>query len=154
MAGRFGWTLTDALNVDYVFRWTDGETELDNFGADSLTRELFTSQFFQRIQAQSLLWDGALEQKFGFSFTDFSCEDTQPGFGQPRFDGQTQQLDYQMNLLLSDNNTLTAGVDYLHEQASSTATRLQSQHNTGVYLQDQIRLAERWFTTVGVRWDD
>ena len=39
-----------------------GITELDGFGVDDLNRTLFSEQFFQRVQLQSSLLDGAIDQ--------------------------------------------------------------------------------------------
>ncbi len=154
-SGRYGWMPTETLNVDYVFRYTDADVEIDGFLADDLIRQTKTNQFFNRIQLQSLLWDGLVEQKVGFSYTDHAVVDTNPGFfGTPRFDGQNSQLDYQANLQLHETNTLTAGVDYLHEQGSPFDNARQSQHLKGVFVQDQFRIGQRSYTTIGTRWDD
>ena len=156
-AGRFGWTPSTALGFDYVFRYTDAQSELDDFGADNPIRELHSRNFYQRFQLQSLLLDGALEQKVGFNWTNYHRRDTDPGaFGTPEFDGQARQVDWQVNLLLTESNQISAGVEYLQEEAEQTSStsRLQDQHNLGVFVQDQWQVGDRLLLVVGARRDD
>jgi vitamin B12 transporter len=155
LSGRYGWTPSESLNVDYVFRYTDADVEVDGFLTDLLHRQNRSEQFFNRVQLQSLTWDGAIEQQIGFSLTDHALLDTEPGmFGTPRFDGQLRQVDYLANLRLLENNTFTAGVDYIHEEGSPFAGGEQSQNLKGAFLQDSVSLFDRSHTTAGVRWDD
>jgi vitamin B12 transporter len=156
-SGRYGWTPSDAVNVDYVFRYTDADADIDNFLADNPNRQNRLKQFFNRVQLQSFQFCGAVEHKVGFSLTDYNRLDTDPGplpFGTPEFNGQARQVDYQANVWLVENNTFTAGIDFLQEEASSTSLTQQSQNLAGLYLQDQFSFWDRSFTTVGVRWDD
>ena len=155
LSGRYGWNATENLNIDYVFRFTDADVEIDGFLMDDLIRQNRSTQFYNRVQLQSLTWDGNLEQKAGFSLTDTSLIDTNPGFfGIPRFDGTARQVDYVANLHLLDTNTLTAGADYLDEEGFPFNNALQTQNLKGVFVQDYFAIGERSHTTVGARWDD
>ena len=151
-SGRFGWTPSDLLNIDYVFRYIDADTEVDDFLADNLIRDNRLNQFFNRVQLQSFSLDGAIEQKVGFTVSDYRILDPL-GFT-PRIDAQTRLLYYQANLLVTDTNTITAGVDYLQEEAASTFQPFTRQNLTGVFLEDQFSLWDRSFSTIGVRWDE
>jgi vitamin B12 transporter len=154
-SGRFGWTPNDAFNVDYVVRYTDADSDIDGFMVDTLNRELRQKQFFQRVQIQSLLLDGDLEQTVGFNLVDYNRLDTLPGlFDTPEFNGQTRSVDWQANYRVTDSNVVTAGVDYTQEEFSNTFLAQQPQNLTGVYVQDRFSLRDISFTTVGVRWDD
>lgn len=161
-SGRFGWTPSENVDVDYVFRYVDQDAELDDTSfdptrptVDNLVRQLRTSSFFNRVQARAMALDGFWEQKVGLNLTDYDRFDTDPGFySVPGFSGQSRQLDYQSNFFLSEQNTLTFGTDYLHEEARSTTVSELAQRNFGVYLDDQIRLTDRWSATAGARWDD
>jgi vitamin B12 transporter len=154
LSGRYGLTLGDALNVDYVFRYIDADAEIDDFLADNLIRQNRLNAFFNRVQLQSMSLDGGVENQVGFSLTDYQRLDTDPGFfGTPQFSGQTRQVDWLTNLLLLENNTLSAGANYLQEEASSTVLAPQAQHLAGVYVQDRFSLFDMSYTTAGVRWD-
>lgn len=161
LSGRFGVTASDQLNVDYVFRYTDSDAEVDDFDfftgvpIDNLIRKNLLNSFYNRVQLQSLFLDGGVEQIVGFSLTDYHRKDTDSGpFIPPIFDGQSRVIDWQMNFLLTDTNTFTAGAQYYAEEASSTFDPLATQNTKGVFLQDQWQILENWYTSVGVRWDD
>jgi len=74
-------------------------------------------------------------------------------------------LDWQHNLFLHETNTLTFGVGYREEHgeseshtesmwgSSSSAFPLKKAYNTGIYLQDHLRLAGQFFLTAGLRLD-
>ena len=162
LSGRFGWTPSESLNVDYVFRWSDADAEVDDFDfftglpTDNLIRHNLARQFYNRIQLQSIALDGALEQTVGFNLSHYSRDDTDTGspFVPPTFRGETRAVTYQADLLLLDNNTLSAGASYLQEDAESSFVSQVSQNNSSAFVMDQFQVLERWFVTVGSRWDD
>jgi vitamin B12 transporter len=75
------------------------------------------------------------------------------------------KLDWQNNLFLHKSNTLTFGAEYQQEQGESSYHSesvwgpstsffpLKKAHNTGIYIQDQMRLAGVFFMTAGMRLD-
>jgi len=152
LSGRFGWTPRPEFNVDYVFRYNDADIAIDDFLADNFTRQNRNNSFFNRVQIQSTMMDGLIEQKVGFSLTDYNRRD--PGGFVRQFLGQSRLVDWQANLQLFENNTLMVGVDYLQEEGSSTVLTPRSQNLAGVYVQDRFSICDWSFTTVGVRWDD
>lgn len=162
LSGRLGWNLSENLNVDYVFRYIDRDVEIDSYDfttgfTDDLLRANLSQQFMNRIQLRSLGLDGLVENRIGFSQTDYQRQDTAvlfPAFEPADFHGQTRQADWQSNLVVTESQLVTVGVDYLHESASSNLNPHQQQYNTGVYLQDQVTLTDHWFASVGFRWDD
>lgn len=160
IGGRFGWTPAPELNVDYVFRWTDARVDVDDFSfglgvpIDNLIRKNLAKQFFQRVQLQSLAFDELIEQKVGFNVTDYHRRDTAPGPFEPAtFLGQTRMVDYQANLQLTDTNRFTAGTMYWQEEASSSLDPQAALTDAAVFLMDEVRLWDRWTTSIGVRWD-
>ncbi|MCP3693016.1 MAG: TonB-dependent receptor, partial [Planctomycetaceae bacterium] len=59
LSGRFGWNLSENLNVDYVFRYIDRDLEIDSYDftagfTDDLLRANLSQQFMNRIQLRSL----------------------------------------------------------------------------------------------------
>ncbi len=154
-SGRMGWNVAESVNVDYVFRYSDSDSEVDDFLADNLIRENRQQRFFQRIQVQSEHADGMLISKVGFSQTDYHRLDTDPGpFDVPEFDGDFRQVDWQGIVQVSDTNVFTVGADYWHEEGQTSNTPKVPRNLAGMYVQDQFSLWDRSFTTVGVRWDD
>jgi vitamin B12 transporter len=151
-AGRLGWTPADDFDIDCSFRYIDQNVDLDDFNADNLTAEARSDNFFNRVQARWMTLDGFWEHRLAFNLANHDRR--YPGGWVPHYLGQTRKVEYLSNFYLGSNHTVTAGVDYWHEEASNTNTPQQSQYLTGLYIQDQIRLLDCWFTTVGVRFDE
>lgn len=164
LSGRWGWLITDGVDLDVVLRYSDSDAQIDGFEfptgpVDDLLRKLKNETFGMRTQLRLSNDEGNIEHKLGWSVSKFHRRDTSPGlFGTAAFEGETQQLDWQANLLLlsSDHhrNTLTTGAAYIDEQASSTSLPRDSLQTTGMFVQDQVVLGDRWSTVVGGRWDE
>ena len=162
VSGRFGWNLQDDINLDYVFRLTSAEVEIDNwdFGApnpvDNLNRSNLSRNFSNRIQLSKLALEGRLEHKAAFSLSNYERIDTNVpnAFWASEYNGETRLFEYQANYTANDNNLLTAGVTYQDEEASTDLQALVNQTSTGVFLEDRITLQENWHATAGVRWDE
>ncbi len=134
-----------------------------------------------RPQVRLLLFDGALEQKLAFNFVDYdrdatyfnSFKDFLPPFtitddpAHPFFaKGETRKLDYQANWKTFETeqlrNTATFGLEYFDERITTDFVPLgfplpilfAQQDARSLYVQDQIGLWDRWFTTAGYRHDD
>ena len=162
VSGRFGWNLQDDINLDYVFRLTNAEVEIDNwdFGApnpvDNLNRANLSRNFANRVQLSKLAMDGRLEHKAAFSLSNYERQDTNvpSPFWASVYNGETRLFDYQANYAWNDNNLITAGVMYQDEEASTDLQSQQNQTTTGVFLEDRMTLKENWHATAGIRWDE
>lgn len=158
--GRMGWNVTPDLNIDYVFRLTDGLAEVDDFDffsglpVDNLIRKNATNSFANRLQFNWFTLDGQLQQKVGFNVNNVERRDSDPDFSPAKFHGQTRELDYLANAILHPTNTLSVGANYLVEDAFTSDNAQQSQNVKGIFIQDQIQLFDRVFATAGGRWDD
>lgn len=160
-SGRFGWTAGDLLNVDYVIRYVDSDVEIDDydFGTglpiDNLIRRNLTEATWQRVQIQSLLMEGMIDQRVGLSISDYQRRDSDPGpFVPPVYSGISRTFDWQANILLAPSNVLTVGAEYYHEESQSSFQSLVSQNQSSFFIEDQFELGDRWFGTLGARWDD
>jgi vitamin B12 transporter len=99
--------------------------------------------------------DGLIQQKVGFNLNDVDRRDTDPGLFSPgSFHGQTREVDYQISALLAETNTLSAGTNYLAEDAVSSLNPQATQNIKGIWLQDAFQIGPNWFNTAGLRWDD
>ncbi|HEC68939.1 MAG TPA: TonB-dependent receptor, partial [Candidatus Omnitrophica bacterium] len=74
--------------------------------------------------------------------------------------GDDKKFEWQNNFILADWNTITAGFEYEEERGFSDGRNSwdrfdrKSVDNKGYYLQDQINLGDKFFTTLGIRIDD
>lgn len=161
ISARFGWTPSERFNLDYVIRYIDADTQIDDFSfglgrpVDNLIRANLTEAMFQRAQVQSLWWEGMLEHVVAFSISDYRRFDTDPGIFVPElFKGQTREVDWHANLQVTETNVLTAGLTYYHEEALSSFQSQVSQNQASAYVQDRFEVLSFWYATVGARWDD
>jgi vitamin B12 transporter len=154
-----GLTPSQDWDVDYTFRYTDLDAAIDGYDftlgrpADQLGRENRSNVFLNRVQTRLMTLDNLWEHVVGFSLANYDRRDTLPGpFDVPAFRGQSRKVDYQGNLAVAEWNTFSIGADYLAEDSQTSF--VPTQNDKGLWLQDQVRLGDQWFTTVGFRWDE
>ena len=169
---RTGYLFNENFDIDVVYRYQKTRADIDDaFDGTTFFSPLDSRNFNNlesnavRTQLRSLLFDGALEQKVGFNFVNYNRDATfYFDAGSPSvpffFDGETHKLDYQANWKTIETetfrNTATMGLEYLDERTRTDfgPTKVASQDARSLYLQDQIALWDRWFTTAGYRHDD
>jgi len=176
---RLGLTPVENMEFDFILRYSDAKADLDEF--DSMTY-LFsddpnsvqdTEEIYLRGQAKLFLLDGLWEQALGVSYSENERDgrndidvDHPDDWSRQSFEGELLKFDWQHNLFLHETNTLTLGVETEEEKFKShtiftsmwgtTDTMIpeKSARTTGYYIQDQIKLWDSFFTTLGVRLDD
>ncbi len=176
-SARIGLTPSDNFDIDFILRFTDTETDLDAFngpGGDDPNYRSDYQSLALRTEARLLLFNELWEQKLGLSLTDYD-RDTRDDKDAVRpndavrssFKSNLYKIDWQNNLYLHKTNTLTVGIEYEEEEldvedfqdqswmfAPTTEEYDEKTNTTGYYLQDQIKLWDSFFTTLGIRHDD
>jgi vitamin B12 transporter len=175
LSGRLGYRISDTLELDFILRRIETRIELDNFGGaygDDPNSTQKNQSLFLKGQVRALLLKNRWEQKFSFSFVDYDRRHENPADEAHPFDSEEGffksslvNLDWQNNLFLHETNTLTFGIDHQQEQGESeyhsegiwgpysSLFPLREARITGLYFQDQIRFASRFFATAGIRAD-
>lgn len=174
--GRLGFRLSDNLDVDLILRTLNTQIDIDNAGGaqgDDPNNVQDYNALFIKTQIRNLMLNNRWELKLGLSLVDYDRQhenptdeahllDSENGF----FKSKLFKIDWQNNLFLHETNTFTLGIDYQQEQGESEYNSdgiwgpfssifpSRRAHVTGFYLQDQIRLADRFFATLGLRLDD
>ena len=140
-------------------------------------------EFSIRGEGGLKLLEGKWDQKFGLSFIrnvrDYSFDTSATSHFYPsyiydyswsNYDGRKYKLDWQNDFRINQSNLLTFGAEYEIEQSASeyyalnyipdpdnpdiiSAIPERESNTTGIFLQDQINLEERFFTTTGIRFD-
>lgn len=171
-SGKFGWAASDALDVTFVVRYIDGESEIDSSAEDPNSVNTI-EQVFLRGQAAGKFFGDRWRAKLGFSYAD-----TRRGLDNPadalsatnqtsRARGRSLKADWQNDLYLVEGHVLTAGLEVEEEKFdntavsdfpafffSSTESSKAKVSTTAVYFQDQFQFGDRFSGTVGVRVDD
>ena len=176
LSARLGFTPLENLDIDFILRYIDAKTEIDNFGGvggDDPNNIAKSKQFLFKTQVGLSLFDHFWDQKMGFAITNHDTDyknkkDAQHPFDFEKgsFDGEFLKFDWQHTLNLHKTNALTFGFEYEEEKGKSkyyweslwgpglSLFPKEKANIKGYYIQDQIRLWERFFTTIGVRIDD
>jgi len=176
LSARLGFTPLENFNIDFILRYMNAEADLDNFGGvggDDPNHVQKSKQFLFKSQAGLTLFDHIWSQKLGFAINDQDREiknkkDPQHPFDFEKgsYDGQLLKFDWQHHLKLHKTNSLTFGFEYEEEEGKSryywqsswgpgqSIFPKKSANIKGYYLQDEIKLWDRFFATLGVRVDD
>jgi vitamin B12 transporter len=151
--------------LDFTLRRVESETDIDNFDsgtflfADDTDSRLDTEQWLARIQGGYRLLDGRWHQRLGLSWTDYDRtnrngpEPANVFAGETRFQGRKTKLDWVHDFRLDDMHQLTFDLETEKEKAELSGDQSPDTGTDGIFLQDHIRITDRFFTTVGVRRD-
>ncbi len=176
LAGRVEIQPLDNLSLDFISRYSDSNTDLDSFGGflgDDPNYVFRNKTLVLGGRSRLSLFENRFEQISRINYSRFDRR-TRNGIDpdhpfdseKTQFNSDLVEMDIQNNLHLGRWNTLTGGLEMEHETGDSTAEYVsffgpmnsdfsdRSATTLGFYLQDHIKLWDRWFTTVGLRWDD
>ena len=173
-----GYDFSDNFKTDVVIRYNKSKSDLDqSLGSpefwDDPTYIFDQEEFFARVQGKLNLYDNNWNQKFGISYfsntRDYSFDSSAASIysSWSNYDGKRYKADWQNDFSFFINNLITAGLEFEVEQMESeyylssslnppdyASIIPQTNVNTfGVYLQDQIKVSESFFGTVGIRLD-
>ncbi|MCX5806186.1 MAG: TonB-dependent receptor [Proteobacteria bacterium] len=176
LSSRFGFSLGEYVNTDFVVHYTKARSDIDNgggIGGDDINNIYRVVQLLLKGKVDITLYDGKWMQSIEFATntndrTNFNPQDFQHPLDAERasYNGRLDKIGWQHVVEVHRTNTLTFGVEYKEETGKSDyrwisawgpGTSLfpeKSAHNTGYYIQDQIRLGEQFFGTIGMRLDD
>lgn len=172
-SGRFGFCLQKNLDFDFVFQRMKTKTEIDNFGGengDDPNNIQDYDSFFLKGQVQLLSLKNRWEQILAVSLVDYDRQHENKVDEEHPFDSETGfyksrlfKMEWQNNIFLHETNTLTFGIGHHQEQGESEYSSaiwgssifpLQRAQLTGLFLQDQMKIAKRFYATAGIRLDN
>jgi len=156
-SARMGFILSENVDFDFITRYQDGRTHIDNGGGpyqDQEDSHVNSCKVFNRAQAHVVALDGLWEQTLAYGFADHDLEYRDSPWGDSDFDGEKHEISWQNNFYLHKTNTLTLGAEYEQEEIDNKVDLKEATHTTSFFIQDQIKLWDLSFTTVGMRYDD
>ncbi|HWA97747.1 MAG TPA: TonB-dependent receptor, partial [Pirellulales bacterium] len=175
ISGRYGWTPADNFDAEFIMRYVRSDVLTDDGGGafmDDPNARSRVDQLFMRTQLRYATIDDFWEQRLAYNITNqtrtfndiFTPQAINSFNDLAHQNGQTTLVDWRNAFNLHETNQLIVGASYYMEQGTYTdiapdfgpPTILPPQqiYDPAVYFQDQIKLGERWFTTVGVRQDN
>jgi len=175
LSTRLGFTPLDNLNIDFILRYVNAESELDysgGIGGDDPNYIQRSNQLLFKTQAGLSLFDQFWNQKLGFAINNHhrdyknKIDPWNPLYEKSNYDGELIKFDWQHHMKLHKTNAITFGFEYEREEGRSKyyyeyfgwpgqSILPKKRANTkGYYFQDEIRLRDRFFATLGIRVDD
>jgi vitamin B12 transporter len=170
LSGRLGYSPTKNSGLQVYSRYAATKTQIDSNGDDP-NYVVDNRQLFARAEAHAAA--GFWTQKAGVSITDHDRDFDNPvdpahplDSNRDTYDSKILKVDGQSDLRLHRTNTLTLGAETEREAAeidnfsTSSFGPFSSHFNetvartNGFYVQDQIRLGDSFFATLGARRDD
>ncbi|MCX5814920.1 MAG: TonB-dependent receptor [Proteobacteria bacterium] len=176
VSSRFGYTFNKHVDTDFSVRYTRTENDLDNGGGpgrDDVNNVGKSTQLLANGKVKIDLFDSRWLQsiEFGTNKNDRSYNNP-TDFQHPTdseqssYQGRLDRFGWQHTVEVHKTNTLTFGAEYKEETGKSNYYWVsawgpgfnnfprETARNKGYYLQDQIKIGERFFGTAGIRIDD
>jgi vitamin B12 transporter len=175
LSSRIGANLADNLSLSLIFRFTKADTDLDQTGGkfgDDPTYFANLEETGLRSEANFKAFEGFWDQTLGVSYFrnvrkyKYDVSLFNPSSSRSFYDGKKLKIDWQNNFYFSKNYIVTLGAETEEEKAISEYYSYsdffnfesifpeKSSRTTGVYLQNQLRVSNNFFSTVGVRYDN
>jgi len=171
-----GYNLANIIEFNLYTRFLKSESDNDQFGGmfgDDPTYKTNQEEFSIRGESKVKLFDDRWNQKIGLSYiknvrkNSFDTLLANPYYSKSFYDGRKYKLDWQNDFQLGKFNLLTAGIEFEREESESeylyykfpdtlVFSSLQPfnyAHIFSAYLQDQLKLDESFFLSLGLRYD-
>ena len=178
VSARIGYDISNNFNLNFFGRFTKANTDLDQFGGpygDDPTYKYNLEEGAYRLGGNLKLFSGEWNQKFGISFSKnlrkykFYVTQNNPAESRSNYNGKRLRFEWQNNFQIFPENILIFGIETENESASSyyyynnvlsgsplsTISEFpeQSVQTTGIYLENQLKVNNSFFGSIGVRYD-
>jgi len=176
LSTKLGYDVSKNIDLGLVLRYVKTLSDFDNnggVGGDDPNATTNSGEIFFKTDLGLKLFDGFWKQKFGFSITDYDRNFDNPvDTAHPldslksSFNSRLNRFEWQNTFSILEFNTLMAGLEHEEETGSSDSVFTSSfgpftslfseetERSTAYFLQDQLRLVDAFFSTLGVRVDD
>ncbi len=174
ITSRFGFNFSPNFDLNVFYRYNNANTDYDQHGGmfgDDPTYIYKLDESAFRTEVNSSLFNGLLTQKLGFSYfrnvRKYSYDSIlyNPYSSTSFYDGRKIKFDLQNNLNLSENLKFILGLETEQEKAYTEFYSFNSSYlyeniipfrslrTSAVYLENQFKLLNSIFGTIGLRLD-
>lgn len=175
ISSRFGYNFGRIAELNLFMNYNSSNTDYDQSGGkygDDPTYIFNQEEFSFRGEGKLNLFEGKWNQKIGASIIrnirKYSFDVSEFNFASSRslYDGRKIKFDWNNNFNLIENHILTLGGEIEREEASSEYNYFMSSlayasyfpqnasSTFGIYLQDQLKIGQNLFSTIGFRLDE
>jgi vitamin B12 transporter len=174
-SSKLGAAPLDNLFLDFVLRYVDSKTDIDNFGGpggDDPNDIAYLKQISSSTRATLSLFNDLWRQILSFSLNSYDRTYTNDvdaahplELSHGSYNSRLLKLNWQNNLRFHPANTFTLGMEGEYENGKSdyysqsswgpytSVLNEKSFQTAACYLQDHISLWHRFYTTLGARFD-
>ncbi len=173
-----GFNPMEEVNLNFIFRYTNAKSEIDTwvYGIGVLDDPNYFQRFehsFFKAQANLSLFDKIWDQKISLSTNNHERYHKNPKDAQFPFDferatyyGKLDKLDWQHHFRFHPFNSFTLGFEFEEEKGrskyysesiwgpSQSIFPEKTANTKGFYFQDELKLWDALFGTIGIRIDD
>ncbi len=150
----------DESKTSFYIDYTDRTSDLDNGGGanndnpDYMQQTKRVSTAFKTSYLYNDIWEPSLNINYTYQDRIYGSSSQIKDNNNDIFDGHTLSADFQNNIYIIDEFTLTAGVNYEYNQIYSRTGVLEnnkSKNSYAGYLQGTINLFDSWNTVIAFR---
>ena len=155
-----GGSPVDNLNTSFYIDYTNRKSDLDNGGGanndnpDYMQDTKRVSTYFKTSYLYNDIWEPSINLAYTYQDRIYGSSSQIRNNENDIFDGHTINLDFQNNVYIIDEFTLTAGLNYEYNQIFSRTASLKNnkdRNNYAGYLQGTITLFDNWVTVIAFR---
>src|SRR6516164_3713055 len=161
LSTKLGYDITPDFDVGLVARYSD--IHLHTTGEDyppplfvgvpaAQQTTAATDEYFTRLTAHALSFDGFLDQTLGLAYSHLRTDTVVPDTPAALNSGERRKADWQGNLRLAPTETLVLGAEYERDDIVQPISA--SVHISSGYAELQSQLGAHWFSALNVRYDD
>jgi vitamin B12 transporter len=156
---RLGFIVTPGFDLNLVGRFTDAHyafTGEDPFSFPSFPSALQsrsdTSQYYTRLSAHLVSFDGALDQTLGVAYSSAWTLNLDPDFGASVNTGDRTKIDWQGAVRLASDETVVLEAEHAHDAIHEPINAEVTDYAGAAELQSQF--GEHLYSALNLRYDD
>ena len=151
----------DLSKTSFYIDYTDRTSDLDNGGGpnndntDYMQKTKRVSAAFKTSYLYNEIWEPSLNINYVYQDRIYGASSQIRNDTNDIFDGHTLTADFQNNIYIIDEFTLTAGINYeysqIYSRSSSVLESNKNRNSYAGYLQGTINLFDSWTTIIAFR---
>lgn len=151
----------DLSKTSFYIDYTDRTSDLDNGGGpnndntDYMQKTKRVSAAFKTSYLYNEIWEPLLNINYVYQDRIYGASSQIRNDTNDIFDGHTLTADFQNNIYIIDEFTLTAGINYeysqIYSRSSSVLESNKNRNSYAGYLQGTINLFDSWTTIIAFR---